>query len=53
MSNKGVIYTASGPSARGVSHIVVYQDGKMIHDPHPSNEGLVKVNYYTIYKKVV
>lgn len=51
--NPGVIYTATGPSSRGVIHIVVYKDGQMIHDPHPSNEGLVSVNYYNVYKKIL
>jgi hypothetical protein len=50
--NPDVIYTASGTSSRGVKHIVVFQNGKMIHDPHPSNEGLITIDYYTIYNKV-
>ncbi len=36
-------YLAYGPSVRGVSHICIYQGGEMIHDPHPTGEGLVKV----------
>ena len=31
----------SGKSTRGLDHATVWKDGKMIHDPHPSNEGLV------------
>lgn len=37
------VYLASGPSSRGCSHMVVYQDGQMIHDPHPSGEGILEV----------
>ena len=36
-------YLASGTTARGTSHMVVMNDGKLIHDPHPSNAGLVEV----------
>ena len=44
--NSGKPYTATGKSPRGVLHVVIYQDGKMIHDPHPSNDGLVEVEHY-------
>lgn len=36
-------HLAYGPSARGVSHAVVYRYGKLAHDPHPSRSGLIKV----------
>lgn len=36
-------YLASGTTARGTSHMVVMNDGKLVHDPHPSNAGLVDV----------
>ena len=36
-------YLASGTTARGTSHMVVMNDGKLVHDPHPSNAGLVEV----------
>lgn len=28
---------------RGVSHMVVYHDGKLAHDPHPSRAGILEV----------
>lgn len=37
-------HLAYGPSARGVSHAVVYRMGKLAHDPHPSRAGLLKVD---------
>lgn len=37
-------YLASGPSSRGCSHMVVMYEGKLAHDPHPSREGLLKVD---------
>lgn len=37
-------YLASGPSPRGVSHMVVYHDGNLVHDPHPSRAGINAVS---------
>lgn len=39
----GEPYIACGPAERGVSHVVIYQDGACIHDPHPSRAGLLSV----------
>lgn len=34
-------YMVSGNSPRGdFKHLVVYRDGEMVHDPHPSGDGL-------------
>lgn len=54
MENKGVPYIASGLSSRGVGHVVIYMDGKMIHDPHPDGEGLEKIdpNPFSYLKKI-
>lgn len=34
-----------GPSPRGVSHAVVYKDGSLAHDPHPSKAGILNVKW--------
>lgn len=45
--NKGIhaevkgYYLVTGMSKRGYPHTVVYQDGVMIHDPHPDNSGII------------
>lgn len=41
--NPNTPYMASGKSSRGVDHIVIYMNGKLFHDPHPSNDGLVEL----------
>lgn len=53
-NNPGKPYLVKGLSSRGVGHVVIYSDGKMIHDPHPSDEGLVTLNDepYTYLKKI-
>lgn len=33
-------YIVSAMSPRGVMHCVIYKNGKMIHDPHPSRDGI-------------
>lgn len=45
-------YIASGDSSRGVKHVVIYKNGKLLHDPHPSDEGLVKVDYFMYLRKI-
>jgi hypothetical protein len=39
------LYLASGQSPRGCSHMVVMQDGKLVHDPHPSRAGIDPVQH--------
>ncbi len=38
-------YIANGPAARGVYHSVIYRNGELVHDPHPSNGGLLAVEW--------
>lgn len=38
-------YIASGLSARGVRHSVIYREGVLAHDPHPSSAGIVAVEW--------
>jgi hypothetical protein len=33
-------YLVSGPSIRWVKHICIYKNGSLVHDPHPTKEGL-------------
>lgn len=39
------LYLASGPSARGCSHVVVMKQGQLVHDPHPSGAGLESISF--------
>lgn len=41
-------YLVSGISPRGVGHMVVYRDGALAHDPHPSREGLTEITWTRI-----
>jgi len=42
-------YIASGPSPRGtIRHSVIYKNGALFHDPHPSNEGIASVEFVEI-----
>ena len=50
--NSGDYYLVSGKSPRGdFNHIVIYKDGKMVHDPHPDGTGvLTEVDFERIIK---
>lgn len=38
-------YLAGGPAERGCDHMVVMHSGKLVHDPHFSRAGLLKVEH--------
>lgn len=42
------LYLASGPSSRGCSHMVVMRGRELVHDPHPSNEGIQSIEHVWI-----
>lgn len=46
MKLKDTYYLVIGKSARGVGHVCIYQNGLMVHDPHPSRDGLETVEYF-------
>jgi hypothetical protein len=46
---RGVYHLLAGPGPRGVRHVVVACDGDMVHDPHPSGEGLVEAEDYGLF----
>ncbi|KQT37692.1 hypothetical protein [Methylophilus sp. Leaf414] len=39
--NPDTTYMLTGLGARGVNHVVIARNREIIHDPHPSNAGLV------------
>ena len=41
----GEVYFVSGLTARGLYHLVLMQDYRLLHDPHPSRAGLIKAEY--------
>lgn len=44
-------YLASGSTMRGTKHIVVMNDGRLVFDPHPSNDGLVSIDCIRLIAK--
>lgn len=47
------LYLVIGPSPRGqeLSHVVIYQNGKMVHDPHPDATGVLEEKHFDIIRK--
>lgn len=51
---KDRLYIANGPTAkREGRHGVVCFNGDMLHDPHPSRDGIVSVDYYCWLERAV
>lgn len=42
------LYLACGPSARGCGHMVVMEEGALVHDPHFSKEGIKDIEHIWI-----
>lgn len=42
-ADRGEALLVAGPSPRGVMHQVLYRDGRLWHDPHPSRDGVLEV----------
>lgn len=51
---RGRLYMASGMSPRGVMHVCIYKNGAMVHDPHPTREGIdeATISYYEEIKNL-
>jgi hypothetical protein len=41
-------HIARGISPRGLSHAVVALDGEIVHDPHPSREGIASIEHWVL-----
>lgn len=50
----GSYYLVSGISPRNsnVYHVCIYQNGKLIHDPHPSEDGIIGELYFYSFNKI-
>jgi hypothetical protein len=49
---KDTYYIVAGDAERGFFHSVVYKNGKLAHDPHPSGVGLLNVQTVYLFQKV-
>jgi hypothetical protein len=45
-------YIVGGDAERGYYHAVVYKNGQLAHDPHPSGVGLLNVQTVYLFQKV-
>ncbi len=56
IDNPSIPYIVSGLSPRGVRHVVIYVNGQLVHDPHPSQSGVVETEEekfsYSYLKKI-
>jgi hypothetical protein len=48
----GEVTFVCGPSERGVLHQVLYRDGVLFHDPHPSRAGLLGVTEVLVWRPI-
>ena len=46
------IYMVSGKTERETSHVCLYQNGKLWHDPHPSQSGLISETLFSTIRSL-
>jgi hypothetical protein len=53
-ADKDEFYLVSGESPRhlGTNHICIYQNGKLYHDPHLDNTGIITEEYFEIIERL-
>lgn len=49
---KDKFYMVSGKSPRGIFHVCIYQNGRMVHDPHPTQEGIETEEIFEVIEKI-
>ena len=45
-------YAVTGQTVRGSSHICIYKNGEIYHDPHPSQSGLITESIFESFTKI-
>jgi len=48
---KDKYYLLTGNSPRGFNHVCIYQNGIMVHDPHPTRDGINSFIYFETIEK--
>lgn len=49
-ADPGEIVFTAGMSPRGIRHQVLYRDGRLWHDPHPSRDGLTEADEWFVLR---
>lgn len=49
---KDKYYLVSGKSKRGVYHVCIYRNGLLVHDPHPTKEGILTFENFETLEKI-
>jgi hypothetical protein len=49
---KNKYYLACGLSPRKIMHVCIYENGKLVFDPHPSREGLETIEHFEVIEKL-
>jgi hypothetical protein len=49
---KDKYYLVTGKSTRGVHHITIWKNGEMVHDPHPTREGILTLETFQTIEKI-
>lgn len=52
LTDKYVLVDGQSPRHPDCTHVVIYLNGKMVHDPHPDNTGILDERAFEIIEKI-
>lgn len=52
LSDKYYFVAGTSPRNPDINHIVIYQNGKMVHDPHPDQTGILSEEWFSQLIKI-
>lgn len=50
--DKYILVTGGSPRHPDLTHVTIYRNGKMVHDPHTDNSGITDERYFEIIEKL-
>ena len=50
--DKYILVTGGSPRHPDLTHVTIWKNGKMVHDPHPDNLGITDQRYFEIIEPI-
>jgi hypothetical protein len=50
--DKYILVTGGSPRHPDLTHVTIYQNGRMVHDPHPEGHGITDERYFEIIERI-
>ena len=51
LKNQHYLISGTSPRNPSITHICIFLNGELFHDPHPSNSGILSLDHFSIIEK--